>query len=142
MIQNIPGYKYPTPYEIELACEKLGYNLYIPSKLLKDIIILHVYKSRKREPGYFRPCNDFEVKYIDFLKSLRIFESTTPLLGTILLLKDLAHTINFKTIETDSIDFDSCHTPGCNFKQNLEKSIICTHFLISTICISIVVRPC
>jgi len=99
MIQKVPGYKYPNAHEIDLTCEALGYNLYVPKKVLQDIVYLNVYASRKQQPVYFRSFTELEEQYKNFLKSVIIIPVGTPLENAITTLKYFAATVNYRKME-------------------------------------------
>ena len=117
MIQKVPGYKYPNAHEIDLACEALGYNLYVPKKVLQDIIYINVYHSKRQQPVYYRAITEFEKLYVQFLKNLHLTHSNnTPLMNAIATLKLFSDTLDYRKMENGEINYEEFSN---NFKSDI-----------------------
>lgn len=124
MVKN-PNYKEPSKEDIKRALERCGYEYYLPTNLLLDLIILSSYffidgSTEKALTYKVNPDNEFEVKKYEFYASLNLdlYPGLNPLEKAIFTLKGLSKIIDFRRFENRGLSFQR---KVSNFKKELSE---------------------
>jgi len=122
MIEKPVNYIYPCDTRISIVSEFLGYNFYLPEKLLKDICYLAVYHMSNSPAVYKTIYNksSFQVKYCDLLESINFksYTGNTPLELAISVLLKLQESYSFRSIDEENENFRG---NDLNYKENVSQ---------------------
>jgi hypothetical protein len=111
MIKNHPLYRFPNELAIQQCIEYNGYDYFLPKKLLYDLINLYCYYnlngSIEEAINEKFVINEYQNRLLIFYRSLNLdnFNDGNPLNSAIVTLKELANSINFRSIEDGKNDF-------------------------------------